>query len=150
MVLGDAIEMASSTTKNTNFSWLAFILDGGVLALLIPIFFIVETTIPGPLPVNTLPTQLCGGFGPDCGANAITPNDLIQAIFWVGVIIVILYFVLGLFPLESNFSSFWRRIEESNAKKTAHSKSQMAGAFLLLGVVILLAVSMYFVGFLVH
>ena len=34
--------------------------------------------------------------------------------------------------------------------KTALSKDQMKGALLLPGVVILLAVSMYFVGFLIH
>ena len=146
---GDAIEMASNKTKGTGFSWLALILAAVVLALLILLVYSITTTIPGgPLPYNetqTLPTTCCSGGSP------VPLTSVAEITIGTGLILVpIFLWPVIRFRNESPFASFWRRIEESNAKKTVLSKDQMKGALPLLGVVILLAVSMYFVGFLVH
>ena len=111
--MGDAVGMALTKTKKTPFVPLGLALTLGTSMLILAYFIVINISGSLPTAIDALPTQTCGGFGPDCGANPITPNDLIQIIFWAGIIIVIPYFVLGLFPLESNFSSFWKRIEES-------------------------------------
>ena len=144
---GDAIEMASVRDEVASLSWLALIFATVVLALLIPLFYFV-TTIPSLLSHNE--SQMLQAI---C-CNDAPPTALISVVeitIGAGLILVpIFLWPVIRFRNESPFASFWRRIEESNAKKTAPSKSQMIGAFLLLGVVILIAVSMYFVGFLVH
>ena len=127
---------------------MALILAAVVLAVLIPLFYFVVMTIPGPLPYNetqTLPTTCCSGGSP------VPLTSVAEITIGVGLILVpIFLWPVIRFRNESPFASFWRRIEESNVKKTVLSKDQMKGALLLPGVVILLAVSMYFVGFLVH
>ena len=92
----------------------ALLIALGFIPIIIYLFMLVITNIPGPLPMNALPAQPCGGLGPDCGANPITFISVIEVALGAGIVLLFLYshtyFTLR---AKSNFSSFWERIEES-------------------------------------
>ena len=144
--------MVLNKSNGTAFIWLVpalmAVLAAGVLSLSLYALYFGIIPIDGSMPhdeTQTLQALCCNG------SSWPTLLSVIE-VTTAAVLILIPIFLWPVieFRNESPFASFWRRIEESNAKKTAPSKSQMAGALLLPGVVILLAVSMYFVGFLVH
>ena len=112
--MGDAIKMKQDLFSLTS-SLPALLIALGFVPIIIYLFVLVTTNIPGPLPMNTLPTQPCGGFGPDCGATPVSLIEVIEVVFVAGVIIATLYFVMNIFPPKSDFSSFWERVEESES-----------------------------------
>jgi hypothetical protein len=75
----------------------------GVLAIAIPLFYIIILSIPGPLPVSQIPNP-----PPE------TPFQLwhiIWIVFGAGVVIDIIFFVMSRSPSESNFATFWESVE---------------------------------------